>query len=137
MQKAFVRRFAATQATSVVGRAIPFGIGAVIGGVGNNMLGRRVITSSRTAFGPAPSEFPAGLEPRIRVPGSPTVASRVSDAGRTVGGSAHAAGRAIGSGVASASRSIGSRAQRALPSRWISDEQGIDDYPVEENDPAL
>jgi hypothetical protein len=62
VQKAFVRKFAVTQGTSIVGRAIPFGIGAVIGGGGNHILGRRVITSSRTAFGPAPAAFPETLD---------------------------------------------------------------------------
>ena len=62
VQKAFVRKFAVTQGTSIVGRAIPFGIGAVIGGGGNHILGRRVVTSSRTAFGAPPAAFPATLD---------------------------------------------------------------------------
>lgn len=57
VRKQFVKRFVRTQATTVVGRAIPFGIGAVVGGIGNNTLGRKVISSSRTAFGPAPATF--------------------------------------------------------------------------------
>ena len=36
----FLKRFVVTQGTNVVGRMIPFGIGAVIGGSGNNILGR-------------------------------------------------------------------------------------------------
>jgi hypothetical protein len=59
----FLKRFAAREGASIVGRAIPFGIGAVIGGAGNHLLGRRVITSSRTAFGPAPLAFPLVLQP--------------------------------------------------------------------------
>ncbi len=66
--KAFVRRFATRQAGSVIGRAIPFGVGAVIGGVGNHVLARRIVTASRTAFGPAPAAFPAELAPRVRLP---------------------------------------------------------------------
>ncbi len=54
----FLKRFAAREGASIVGRAIPFGIGAVIGGTGNNLLGRRVVRTARTAFGPAPLEFP-------------------------------------------------------------------------------
>ncbi|HEX4058893.1 MAG TPA: hypothetical protein VHX87_11330 [Galbitalea sp.] len=57
----FLRKFAASEGAGIIGRAIPFGIGAVIGGAGNHFLGRRVVASSRTAFGPAPDEFPAGL----------------------------------------------------------------------------
>jgi len=76
VQKAFVRKFAVTQGTSVVGRAIPFGIGAVIGGGGNHLLGRRVVTSSRSAFGPAPAAFPASLD-AVPKPAKPAKAPRV------------------------------------------------------------
>jgi hypothetical protein len=58
----FLKKFAANEGAGIVGRAIPFGIGAVIGGVGNHLLGRRVITSSRTAFGPPPAQFPISLD---------------------------------------------------------------------------
>ena len=68
VKKAFVRRFVATQSASIIGRAVPFGIGAVIGGTGNHMLGRKVVSSSRAAFGPAPLQFPVVLEPVERAP---------------------------------------------------------------------
>lgn len=68
MQKAFIGRFARNTTTGAVGRLVPFGIGAVIGGTANNMLGRKVVTSSRLAFGPAPEVFPPNLEPRITPP---------------------------------------------------------------------
>jgi hypothetical protein len=58
----FLRKFAANEGAGIVGRAIPFGIGAVIGGIGNHLLGRRVVASSRTAFGPAPTRFPTELD---------------------------------------------------------------------------
>ncbi|HEY4269462.1 MAG TPA: hypothetical protein VGM94_14865 [Galbitalea sp.] len=58
----FLKRFAAREGASIIGRAIPFGIGAVIGGAGNNLLGRRVVQSSRTAFGSPPPQFPLVLE---------------------------------------------------------------------------
>jgi hypothetical protein len=71
IQKAFVRKFAVTQGSSVIGRAIPFGVGAVIGGSGNHLLGRRVMHSSRTAFGPPPAIFPATLDAVIKTPKLP------------------------------------------------------------------
>jgi hypothetical protein len=71
IRAAFVRRFAVTQGTSVVGRAIPFGVGAVFGGVGNNILGRRIVRSSREAFPPAPEAFPASLGTAVRAPKAP------------------------------------------------------------------
>ncbi|MBX3309745.1 MAG: hypothetical protein KF739_04835 [Cryobacterium sp.] len=64
MQKAFLRRFTRNTTTGAVGRLLPFGIGAVVGGTANNMLGRKVVTSSRAAFGPIPEVFPPNLEPR-------------------------------------------------------------------------
>lgn len=67
MKRVFVRRFAATQGTSIVGRAIPYGIGAVIGGTGSHLLGRKIVESSRTAFPGPPSEFPEPLAVVIHV----------------------------------------------------------------------
>jgi hypothetical protein len=64
MRSYFIKRFAAREGASIIGRAIPFGIGAVIGGTGNHLLGRRIISGSRTAFGPAPLEFPLTLTAR-------------------------------------------------------------------------
>jgi hypothetical protein len=67
----FIKRFAAREGASIIGRAIPFGVGAVIGGAGNNLLGRRIIKSSRTAFGAAPAEFPLILSPHLASPVPP------------------------------------------------------------------
>lgn len=64
LKTAFIHQFAAKGGASFIGKALPFGIGAVIGGVGNNVLGRRVLVGSRRAFGPPPLELPADLEPR-------------------------------------------------------------------------
>lgn len=58
-----MKRFLTRQGTSVLGRAIPFGIGAVVGGLGNHALGRKVVQSSRSAFGPPPAHFTVVLEP--------------------------------------------------------------------------
>jgi len=44
----------------------------VVGGAGNNILGRKVVTSARQAFGPAPALWPMSLQ-------APTVVVR--DAG--------------------------------------------------------
>lgn len=62
----FLRRFVRNSTTGAVGRILPFGIGAVIGGTGSHLLGRKIVTNSRTAFGPPPVAFPANLEPRAR-----------------------------------------------------------------------
>lgn len=64
VRKSFIRRFAARQGASVVFRAVPFGIGAVVGGAGNRIAGKGVVKATRDAFGPAPSHFPADLAGR-------------------------------------------------------------------------
>lgn len=71
IRNAFLKRFALTQGTSVVGRLIPFGIGAVVGGTGNHLLGRKIISSSHEAFGPPPLAFPAALDVVVKVPREP------------------------------------------------------------------
>ena len=47
----FIRPFAVRGGAGIIGKALPFGIGAAIGGIGNNVLGRRVLAQSRLAFG--------------------------------------------------------------------------------------
>ena len=118
VQRAFIRRFAVSQGASVIGRAIPFGIGAVIGGTGNHLLGRKVVTSARSAFGPAPTEFPIILDPVVRDPSEPTVVQR---AVRGIGSSRRS--------IATGSRGIASRAQRALPGRWVEADDPDDSTP--------
>jgi hypothetical protein len=62
IKKTFMKKFAVAQGTNVVGRLIPFGIGAVIGGGGNHLLGRQIVRTSRDGFGPAPATFPEWLD---------------------------------------------------------------------------
>lgn len=71
IKKTFLKKFAVAQGTNVVGRLIPFGVGAVIGGGGNHLLGRQIIRTSREGFGPAPASFPAWLEPVVKQPKAP------------------------------------------------------------------
>jgi hypothetical protein len=71
VKRAFMARFARNTTTGAIGRIMPFGIGAVLGGVGSNVLGRKIIQSSRQAFGPPPAAFPHNLEPRARKPREP------------------------------------------------------------------
>ena len=71
IRSAFLKRFAVTQGTSVVGRLIPFGIGAAIGGAGNHLMGRKIVKSSQEAFGPAPAVFPSTLDALPKLPRAP------------------------------------------------------------------
>lgn len=79
LKKSFIHQFAVKGGASWLGKALPFGIGAVVGGTGNHLLGRRVLTTSHRAFGAAPLELPVDLEPR---PG--TREHSVGPVGRTV-----------------------------------------------------
>jgi hypothetical protein len=54
-----VTRFGARQGALVAGRALPFGIGAGVGAVGNAALGRSVVRTARRAFGPPPARHHA------------------------------------------------------------------------------
>ena len=67
MQKKFLRRMAVRGSMSVAGRALPFGIGAAVGGAGNYMMGKAVIASANRAFGPAPLMIPAQLLAELEV----------------------------------------------------------------------
>lgn len=55
MQKKFMRKVLGTQAASVLGRVVPFGLGAVIGGAGNRYLAKRVIETAAVAFAGIPT----------------------------------------------------------------------------------
>ncbi len=54
----FVTRYGTRQGVLVLGRDLPFGIGAAIGAGGNAAFGRMTITGARRAFGPAPGQWP-------------------------------------------------------------------------------
>jgi hypothetical protein len=109
LRRKFIRQFALRGGAGILGRAIPFGIGAAIGGVGNHVLGRRVLQQARLAFGAAPALRPVELEPR--------------DAGESGVARAARRGGAIGSVLAGAtSRGIRS-AGRALTRRRRDSDQ--------------
>jgi hypothetical protein len=73
IQRAFLRNLIRRQGTALLGRALPFGIGAVVGGVGNRTMGRAVVANAKAAFGPMPDTIPGELQagpggsaPRLR-----------------------------------------------------------------------
>jgi hypothetical protein len=59
----FVKRFITRQLALAVGRALPFGIGVLIGGVGNVVAARTVIGAAGRAFGPPPAQWPEAPAP--------------------------------------------------------------------------
>ena len=64
----FIRRFLTRQTGALLGRALPFGVGAVVGGGANLSLGKDVVRNTRRAFGDAPAYFPAELMITPRAP---------------------------------------------------------------------
>ncbi|GAA2245711.1 hypothetical protein GCM10010413_56860 [Promicromonospora sukumoe] len=58
----FIKKQIAKQGSLLLGRILPFGIGAVVGLVGARALGHTVIAQSRAAFGPPPDRFPRVIE---------------------------------------------------------------------------
>jgi hypothetical protein len=113
LKGAFLRRFAVRGGSSILGRALPFGVGAVIGGAGNNIVGRRVVQNSRLAFGPAPLDFAAALDPRVR---TVRVGRTSSVADATLGRAKQLGGAAAG-GIAKASRTTANGVARVARRR--------------------
>lgn len=62
VKRAFIGRFARNTSTGALGRLLPFGIGAMVGGTASHLLGRKIVAASRDAFGLAPAMFPHNLE---------------------------------------------------------------------------
>lgn len=61
LKRHFIRRFFFRQGTSMFARAIPFGIGAVVGGAANRMLAKQIVTTAHRTFGDLPEETPQAL----------------------------------------------------------------------------
>jgi hypothetical protein len=59
--KYFVKRYTLKRGAIAFGKLLPVGIGAVVGGVGNRMMGRKIIANSRQAFGNPPPRWPSTL----------------------------------------------------------------------------
>lgn len=61
--KHFVTKYGTKQGVLVLGKVLPAGFGAVIGGAGNAGFARLTIRAAQGAFGPAPAELPPHLVP--------------------------------------------------------------------------
>ncbi|WP_431280232.1 hypothetical protein [Leifsonia poae] len=116
LKSVFIRQFAVRGGTTMIARAIPFGVGAVIGGAGNNILGRRVVQNSRLAFGVAPMEFAPALTLTARTvrvkPEGGGIASRSLSA-------ATDSARRLGSGAGKAAGKAGRALRGAIPLKAI------------------
>jgi hypothetical protein len=118
----FVKHFAAAGGASFIGKAMPFGIGAAIGGAGNHLLGRRVLTTSRRAFGIAPARLPAELEPGA---GAEKLELRMLHGARSAGSAIFGAADALARGVGRAGQKVG-RIRRSTRSAEELDSSSTD-----------
>ncbi|WP_299563723.1 hypothetical protein [uncultured Mycolicibacterium sp.] len=58
----FLKRFTLRRGALAFGKALPMGIGAAVGGVGNRLMGKKIVGNARKAFGPPPQRWPSGLQ---------------------------------------------------------------------------
>lgn len=58
LARKFILKYAARRSPLVIGKLMPAGIGAAIGGVGNRTIGKGIINNARDAFGPPPAWWP-------------------------------------------------------------------------------
>jgi hypothetical protein len=65
----FVKRYTLRRGAIMFGKLLPVGIGAVVGGVGNRLMGKRIIKHARAAFGAPPPRWPAKLHVLPSPPG--------------------------------------------------------------------
>ncbi|HTQ15865.1 hypothetical protein [Mycobacterium sp.] len=56
-----VKRYAMKRGALMFGKMLPVGVGAAVGGVGNRMVGKKIVNNSRQAFGIPPARWPVTL----------------------------------------------------------------------------
>jgi hypothetical protein len=57
----FVKRYTLKRGAIAFGKMLPVGIGAVVGGVGNRLMGKKIIANAHAAFGDPPPRWPSSL----------------------------------------------------------------------------
>ena len=61
LMRYFVKRYTLKRGAIAFGKLLPVGIGAVVGGVGNRLMGKKIVANAHRAFGNPPSRWPASL----------------------------------------------------------------------------
>lgn len=59
--KYFVKKYALKRGAMAFGKLLPVGVGAVVGGVGNRLMGKKIVGNARQAFGNPPARWPSTL----------------------------------------------------------------------------
>lgn len=128
LKSMFIKQFAAKGGASFIGKALPFGVGAAVGGAGNHILGRRVLTTSHHAFGAPPMDLPVELEP---VDGAEKLELRMLHGAQFVGGAVAGAAGSAARGVGWAGRKIASAGRGRRSGLDEIDSPGTHDLPGE------
>lgn len=58
LMRYFLKKYTLKKGAMVVGKVLPMGIGAIVGAIGNHMMGKRIVENARLAFGTAPARWP-------------------------------------------------------------------------------
>jgi hypothetical protein len=116
LKSMFLHQFATRGGASFLGKALPFGVGAAVGGAGNHILGRRVLTTSHRAFGVAPAVLPAELEP---VTGAEKIETRMLRGARFAGSAVAGAAGSAARGVSWAGHKVGELTHRRRTDREL------------------
>jgi hypothetical protein len=63
-----VRRYTLRRGALLFGKMLPIGIGAVVGAIGNRLVGKKIVRNAHKAFGTPPSRWPVTLHllPTVR-----------------------------------------------------------------------
>ncbi|HTM86024.1 MAG TPA: hypothetical protein VL179_14190 [Mycobacterium sp.] len=70
----FVRRYTLRRGALAAGKLLPMGVGAVIGGGGNRMMGKKIVANAHAAFGSPPVRWPDTVPSLPAVPAATRVA---------------------------------------------------------------
>ena len=57
----FVKRYTLKRGAMAFGKLLPVGVGAVVGGVGNRLMAKKIIANAHMAFGTPPARWPSTL----------------------------------------------------------------------------
>ncbi|WP_283634150.1 hypothetical protein [Mycolicibacterium poriferae] len=57
----FVKRYTLKRGAMAFGKLLPVGVGAVVGGVGNRLMAKKIIANAHSAFGNPPARWPSTL----------------------------------------------------------------------------
>ena len=63
-----VRKYTLRRSALLFGKMLPIGIGALIGAIGNRLVGKKIVRNARNAFGTPPVRWPVTLHllPTVR-----------------------------------------------------------------------